>query len=993
MAANAPMPRPLALVLVFALAGASAAHALDPRRATSQYVVTKWGAGALPSSTIHSLLQTRDGYLWLGTTTGLVRFDGASFAVFNARHTPTFGDGGVSRLAEGADGALFVGKNSGSVLRYAAGAFTRPPVPTGTGPVSSLLAARDGSVWIGMFGRRMTRLIGGRSTPVPNSILQAPLAMAEDAEGGVWIGTREEGLVRWADGVMARFDVTRDSIQALHFDRGGALWIGTPHGLLRRAADGRVERFTKADGLSSPNVQAILEDRQGNLWVGTAGGLDRRSGRRWTRLTTMEGLSDDDIRSLLEDRDGNLWVGTADGLNCVSDGQFITYGRLEGLEEPAVPSVIGGRGDAVWVGTSSGGVARLRAGAVEHYRLPASVGREAVLALHEGRDGSLWIALDNARLFRLDDGRITEETPLAPEKDWKVRAMSEDEEGPMFLVAALGVARLRDRRLTPLSADMPRTRYPHMAYRDAQGVLWVGDLLGLGRLRDGQWRVFTDDDGLPHSRVRWVTGEPDGALWAATMGGLAYIGHDDTIRKITVAEGLPENYLRAVLDDGLGHLWVASMGHIFRLDKRELHALFEGRIKQVAPLLFDTSDGLRTTEGMLGNTPAFRAPDGRLWFGTGKGVSVVDPRRIPTDDPAPPVSIENVTVDGRRESRARYPPGRGEVTIDYTALSFRAPSKLRFRHRLEGLDRDWVDAGAGRRAYYSSLPAARYRFRVMACNWEGVWNGEPATFEFEIRPPFYRTGLFYAACAVLLLGAVGAAHRIRLNQMRGRFAAIIQERTRIARELHDTLAQGLAGVKFQIDTAVATMVDEPEVARESVHFARSMIASSLAEVRRSIWVLRAQAAKAKDGLGVSVAESLRQLTAESGLEMNIHVGGQPRVLPPGLEHNVLRIAHEAVTNALRHAGARRLTIDLQFDRDALELRVRDDGRGFDPDVYLRGPRGEHFGLLGICERAQSMGGELHVRSRPGEGTEITCRLPYDCRVDLTDVESSEGASL
>jgi signal transduction histidine kinase/ligand-binding sensor domain-containing protein len=986
----------LLLAVVLGLGGAVEARALDPGRATSQYVVTKWGAGTLPSATIHALLQTRDRYLWLGTTTGLVRFDGATFTVFNARHAPSFGDGGVSQLAEGVDGSLYVGKTAGTVLQYQGGLFTRPGVPSGTGEVSALLAARDGSVWVGIYGRRMVRLVKGQPAAFPDDVIfQAPFAMAEDGQGGVWLGTREAGLVRWQDGRFEKVDVTSDAIEALCFDRAGALWIGTPHGLLR-LKDGKVDRYTREHGLTHQNVTAIVEDRDGNLWVGTAGGLNRLSGGKWSRLTTIEGLSDDDVRCLMEDRDGNLWVGTADGLNGISDGPFVTYGRLEGLDDPAILSAAPGSGGSVWVGTWGGGVARLRDGRMQHFRLPVGVGREAVLALHESRDGSLWMALDNARLFRLQDGRITERTPIDAPRDWKVRAMFEADDGIVFLVAAGGLARLEGRRLVALHPDAPKLRYPHMAHRDAHGALWVCDLRGLTRLQAGQWKTFTFGDQTDEMeatrRVRWVSVEPDGGAWAATSAGLGYV-KDERVRLITVAQGLPENYLRLVLDDGLGHLWIASHGYVFRLAKEEALALFEGRLKHVSPLVFDASDGLKTTEGLRGSSPGFRAADGRLWFATGKGLSVVDPARIPKGDVAPPVSIEQVTVDGVKETRAAYDPGRGEVTIDYTTLSFRAPSKLRFRHRLEGLDDDWVEAGAARRAYYSSLRPGRYRFSVMACNWEGAWNGEPATMELTILPPFYQTPFFFLMCGAVVAAAVAAAHRIRVNQMRGRFAAILQERTRIARELHDTLAQGLAGVKFQIDTALATMADEPEIARESIQFAGSMVTSSLAEVRRSIWVLRAQAGKGKDGLGSTVTESLKQLTAESAIDMRTRVSGVPRPLLPEVERNMLRIAHEAVTNALRHASAKSLVVELEFEGEGVCLRVRDDGRGFDPDTYLHGARGEHFGLLGISERAQSIGGELRVRSRPGEGTEIECRLPYDCRTDPGESEMGEGASL
>jgi signal transduction histidine kinase/ligand-binding sensor domain-containing protein len=983
----------LLLVGLLTLGPAASVAALDPGRATSQYVVTRWGAGTLPSATIHALVQSRDGYVWMGTTTGLVRFDGARFTVFNARSSPGFLDGGVSQLAEGRDGALYVGMASGSVIRYKDGIFDRTFVPPGTAKVSSLLAARDGSIWVGIFGRRMVRLVDGQPVPFPEgNIIQAPFAIAQDPGGAVWIGTREEGLVRGSETGFEHVDVTSDSVQALCFDREGALWIGTPHGLLR-FKDGRVQRFGREQGLLHPSVVALAEDRDGNLWVGTAGGLNRVRDGHWSRLTTAEGLSDDDVRALLEDRDGNLWVGTADGLSCLSDGEFVTYGRLEGLDDPAVPSVASSRDGSVWVGTQSGGVARIKGGTIEHFRLPESVGREAVLALHESQDGALWIALDNARLFRLEGGHITEHTPVDAPRDWKVRAIYEDDEGLLFLVAAGGLARLEGRRLVAVHPESPKLRYPHIAYRDPTGTLWIGDLNGLVRHRGNEWKVLSfvvEKPGQNQRRARWISGEPDGAVWVATIAGLAYVT-DDHVQMVTVEQGLPENYLRIVLDDGLGHLWAASNGYLFRLDKRQIQDLFAGKIKAVSPLVFDSSDGLRTSEGLLGNSPGFRAPDGRLWFATGKGVAVVDPSRVPKGDAAPRVTIEQIAVDGSAERRSEYPPGRGEVTIDYSTLAFRAPSKLRFRHRLDGLDTDWVEAGSARRAYYTTLQPGRYRFSVMACNWEGAWNGTPATLEFVIRPPFHRRPAFFVMVGLLMAAAVAGGHRVRVNQMRSRFAAILQERTRIARELHDTLAQGLAGVKFQIDTALATMTDEPEVARESIQFAGSMVTSSLAEVRRSIWVLRAQAGKGDDGLAPTVTESLRQLTAESPIEMQTRVTGTPRPLPPEVERNVLRIAHEAVTNALRHAGARTLAVDLAFEDDGVCLRVRDDGCGFDPDVYLRGSRGEHFGLLGISERATSLGGELRVRSRPGEGTEIECRLPYHCRVDPGDVEAGEGA--
>jgi signal transduction histidine kinase/ligand-binding sensor domain-containing protein len=988
--------------LVLALAGAltAPALALDPHRAASQYVVTRWAAAPLPSNAVYALLQTRDRYVWMGMTTGLVRFDGARFVTFTARSSPTFGDGGATRLAEGADGSLFVGTSAGTVLRHKDGAFTRLFVPPGTAHVSSLLAARDGSLWIGMFGQLLNRWHDGKVTAFPRDPIspQAPYAMVERA-GAIWIGTRDRGLVSYRDGEFHFDGVTEDVIQAMHFDRAGALWIGTPHGLLRHR-DGHTDAFTRRNGLSHENVTAILEDRDGNLWVGTAGGgLNRLTHGRWSRITTLEGLSDDDVRCLLEDHEGNLWVGTADGVSRLSNGRFVTYGRFEGLPEPAVTSVTGGGDGAVWIGTSTGGVARLRDGAIERFELPASVGREAVIALHEARDGRLWIALDNGRLFRLDGRAVSEHTPTAQlSSQRRVRGFFEDDEGMGFLVAIMGLARLQGRTLAPLDPPTRVFRYPHAITRDAQGTYWLSDLHGLGRGRDGAWTMLAMREGatgpqMSQNRVRWVSPEKDGTAWAATIGGLAYIA-GDTVRRVTTAEGLPENYLRLVLDDGLGHLWIASPGYIFRLDKEELHALFAGRVKQVAPLLFDASDGLRTTEGLLANNPGYRGADGRLWFATAKGVSVVDPSQISTADPAPPVNIERITVDGRSERLAEYAPGRGEVTIEYGALSFRAPGRVRFRYRLEGFDRDWIDADTRRSAYYSNLPAGPYRFVATASNADGVWNGDRATLSFAIRPPFTATPLFYALCVLGVGALAGAAYRVRVGQMHARFAAIIGERTRIARELHDTLAQGLAAVAFQIETADESLDESTQAAREHMQMADAMVRSSLAEVRRSIWVLRAQTSRGDSGVAATLSENLSQLTADTDMESSVRVTGRPRALSMEVERHLLRIAHEVVTNAVRHAEAHRIAVEVEFADEGLRLRVADDGRGFDLEEKSR-RRGDHFGLLGIEERVHAVGGELKVTTAPGRGTEIVCRLPYHSQGDPaeTAAEDVEGTSL
>jgi signal transduction histidine kinase/ligand-binding sensor domain-containing protein len=974
------------LAAVITAAAAAPAIALDPQRASSQYVVTKWGARELGSNTVHALLQTPDGYVWLGTTAGLARFDGARFIVFNARTTPGFFDGGVTSLSVAADGWIYYGTTSGAVGRFRGGVSETLHANARPGFISAVHAGADGSVWWGQQGRPLQQSKSGVTTSYRELSGIGPVVMAADRAGGVWFGSRRDGIFHYDGKEMRPHPGVKDAVECLLVDGSGRLWVGTPHGLLRREADGSLTRYTRADGLSHESVTSLLEDRDGNLWIGTAGGgLHRLTRGRITRFTRADGLSDDDVRSLLEDHEGNLWVGTADGLSCLGDGRFVTHGRFEGLDDSAVSSVAPGPDGDVWIGTMSGTVARLRGGEITEHRLPGGIGRVAVIALAATRTGDVWASLDNGRLFRLRGGVAAEQTPLQAPENWKVSAIYEDEEGVAFFVHGPGLARLVDRRVVPLHPARRAAGYVHEVFRARDGRTWLASSIGLVEAASEHDYPVHQVGGQPNVRVRSIAEDEAGVLWLATSAGLArYRGGQSEL--LSAAHGLPENYLRLVLDDGRGALWIASTGHLFRMEKKEIDDVFAGRRPAVSPVLFDTTDGLRATEASLSSDPGFKDAAGRLWFATSKGVASIDPGRTPANAPAPRVLVEGFTVDGSRgdprsAAAAFFGPGRGEVTIEYTTLTYRALSHVRFRHRLFGLDDDWVNAGSRRGAYYSNLQPGRYRFVVAASNADGLWNGPETEIAFVIRPPFYQTGWFYAAFLAAFLALVAAAYKIRLGQMHARFAAIVDERTRIARELHDTLAQMLAAVNFQIDTALKRLPDDPGQGplRRNMELAHSMVRSGLAEVRRSIWVLRAQASgQTMDDLASTLSSSLSQLTGDTGIGSTFTVTGTPRALASDVQRNLLRIAHEAVTNAVRHAQPKSIGITLQFDDDAVYMRVHDDGRGFEREKV----KGDHFGLMGISERARAVGGQATVDSRPGAGTEIACRVPYEASIEV-----------
>ena len=985
--------RVLLLVLLFAFGGARLSCALDPARPISQYALMKWGASSLPGSSIRAIAQTPDHYLWLGTSAGLVRFDGATF-VHAFEGNPAAGEGGVATLATGRDGALFYGTASGRIVRVHEGRFAPIQHDAGAGTMSAMFVDRDGTLWFSLFGRGVRWWSGegaarsaGREKPVP-------LAFVQEPSGRVLFGTEHNGLCAAAtatdmpaddrcipDGGVPVASLPRlmgrpDAVQALYADRGGALWMGTPNGLFRWH-HGELRRFGLKDGLSHEDIRAILEDADGNIWVGTSGGgLNRRTAEgRWTSFSVVEGLSDNDVRSLFEDHERNLWVATADGLNCFSNPRVVTYGRVEGLGDQIVQSIAPGAGGTVWIGSMTGTVLRLRGDTIEKFPLPLRPGHRSVLSIREARDGSVWARANN-RLFRLESGVAREHAPPG-----RVTAIAVDDEGLLFGIKGYGLARFDGRRFVRDARALPPLQddYIHFIHPARDGTLWVTSPHALVHLHAGASQVYAERDGLPGSRVRWISEDADGSLWLACEGGLAHL-KDGRIRALTLAHGLPESYLRIVLDDERGHLWLTSQSRLFRLAKQDVHDVLAGRRTKVVPVGFDM-DGLETTEWLSTNDPGFRSADGRLWFASARGVVLVDPARLSANEPAPRVHIQRLTVDGHVDEPTpgkefHYGPGRGNVEIDYAILRFRAARAMRVRYRLEGFSDEWVEIRRGRRFFYSKLAPGSYTFSIEASDRDGRWTGAPTTLRFSIDPPFYRTGVFYAAAALVVGAALTGAHRLRVRRMRTRFAAILGERTRIARELHDTLAQGLAGTAIQLDAVASLLPGRPEAAQDAVSRAKALVRASLDEVRRSIWVLRAQTSQGPGGLGPALSESLRQLAEPSGLVAEVRIDGDVRPLPADVERHLLRIAHEAVTNAARHSEAKRLTVDLAFARDGVCLTVRDDGRGFDPDAWLGRGRGDHFGLLGMHERARGLGGELRVSSRVGEGTELVCRLPY-----------------
>ncbi len=969
---------PLKLLIPVLLLCAGSAGGLDPERAAAEFARRAWQTDSgLPQNTVHSITQTRDGYVWVATEEGLARFDGLSFRIFDRQNTPALRSNDVrALLVTGKAGDLWVCTAAG-VARLSGGEWRTFTTAEGlaSDDVANAYEDRSGTIWFATSAG-LSRYLDGKFTNFTKKEgLEGGgvLAVAQDAEGSLWVGT-DEGLSRFHEGAFTT-ETTGEgptrAVTAIALGGDGCLWLGTADGLscLR---DGRPRTFTTADGLPNARITALRAGAGGSMWVGTAGGLARwRGGRFETFKGEDDGLSDGIILSLFEDAEGSLWVGTESaGLTQLKDRKFTTYTTREGLPSDLVKSIYEDRQGGVWVGTYGGGLSLLKDGRVQNYTTEEGLASNIVLSLAEGADGALWVGTPDG-LSRLRDGKFTTYTSAEGLPNDFVRSIYADRAGALWVGTRGGLARLKGEEFETYTTNegLP-DNFVGTIYEDAGGVLWVGTLGGLSRFEGGRFKTYTTREGLSDNVVISIHGDAGGQLWIGTNGGGLNLFKDGRFTSFTTRDGLPNDTIYRVLEDGRGRLWMSCNKGVFSLGKSELEEFAAGRRRALEPVLYGTADGMRTRECSGGGHPsAWRDHAGRLWFSTIKGVATIDPEHMPANTQPPPTVVEQVRVDGEAVAAARdlsLPPGKSRFDFYYAGLSFVAPEKVRYRYRLEGFDRDWVDGGDRRVAYYTNLGPGDYNFKVIACNNDGVWSSRPATFGFRLRPHFYRTYWFYALVFVASGLVAWQLYALRLRQVRARYGAVLQERNRIAREIHDNLAQEILGISVQLEIVARMMASAPDAARKHLDRARALVRSSVAEARRYVWDLRSQSLDERD-LPAALAEMTRRLTAESGVQTQFYVGGTFRPLAPQVENNLLRIGQEAVGNAVRHAQAKTVTVSLDFGAREVRLEVKDDGRGFDAESY-DGGKGGHFGLVGMRERAEQMGGTATLKSEPGRGT-------------------------
>ena len=928
------------------------------------FVAAKWTQkDGLPGADVRKIAQTPDGYLWLATETGLVRFDGVRFKSWTPPPgVPTLAS---SELFVASDGSLWVGLAAGGIVRLEreSAQYFRPGDALPAGSVMAIRQDQAGTVWIGtrggvsQFQKIQRRMMGIQQGFTGNRVD----AIVENG-AGIWIGS-DVGLFRWnaAHDRFQREGTARNYIVALNTDSQGSIWFAdTSHGLRRLHAGPGDLRWNKG--------KSFLEDRSGNFWMGsdTEGVLviqERPNAGQYLdreRFGLAEGLSNNHVNCMFEDREGDIWIGTRNGLNRLRPSGFRPVSDVQ-IATSSIYS-IAASGNNVWViadwrpyqiqeeGQTKPVASNEAQAFFSDQHSVVMAGRNFVAESREGRFRRLAIGKRSLVQNLLDAAR--------------------DAKGNLWLLSSGGLMRCQAGQITMFPELSGNPMNTITVDRDR---VWAGAQDGLWEF-DRRWRHYTRAQGISENAVHSIYVDRAGTLWVTQANVVNRLQGD---RFVTFHPNLPSGGIVSMVDDDDGYLWLVHTAGLFRIAPLEWNRALQDPAYQIRSVRFDEKDGLPSQPPAFLGHLAARTKDGTLWFGLRSGMVSLNPRKLSRNPVLPPVVIEEVSLDQTDITPLNgfhLPAGVRSLEIGYTALSLPVPEKTRFKVKLEPFDKDWIDPGTRRQAFYTNLAPGAYRFRVIACNNDGLWNETGATWEFTVTPAFYQRGWFFALCAGTVFLILTSLYLFRIRQLQAQHQVVIEERvaerTRVAQELHDTLLQSIAGLSLHVG-GLSKIVTSQDV-RERLESLRVQIDNCLRETRQSVWALRSQNGDAND-LVAAVKESAGRLIADRQIRFVLSVEGARRSVSDRVKQQVLRIAQEAISNCIRHAHATRIQADLGFGLDKVSLKVADDGCGFDIDDVAR--RVGHWGLITMKERAQQVGAQLKINSVAGHGTEVEAVFP------------------
>jgi len=1006
------------------------ASPLDPSLDLTQYVHTAWTARDGLKGSTRSIVQTPDGYLWIGTEFGLVRFDGVRFVAWSPPLGQRLPSVNITSLLATRDGTLWIGTLKG-LASWKDGKLILHSEIGDT--VFALLQDHEGTVWVGASGRvcsirggetechgisgstgtSLYYLYGNQGTGV--------YSLCEDSNHRIWAGT-ELGLWQWNPGPPKRYlSEPMDTLQAVvKGDRAsGLVFISGSNYIVRQLSGDKIEKYTVPGVLGPFKAAHLLRDRDDALWIGTYDqGLVRVFQGKTSRFALGEGLSGNLITAFFEDREGSIWVGTTNGLDRFREPAVSTLSAYQGLRSP-VWSVLPAHDGSLWIG-SIDGLQRWNRGQLTIYRTTGSSTKQPVGerpgavngfvreitapelpddyigSLFEDQRGRVWVTTGKGVAW-FENGRFTRVSGVPAGSANAV--IADEDDGVWISYPGHGLFHVAHGTVVqsihwPWSGQATDPRLSAVVPDSAQGALWLGTVTaGIGHFRDGQVsRWLGSKDGLGADLVWNLLVDREGTLWAATEGGLSRLKNGN-VSTLTTKNGLPCNAVHWVVEDDARALWLSTACGLLRVDRSDLQVWASDAKHTIHPTIFDGSDGFRMHAMLTGYSPVVKkSPDGKLWFAHNDGVSVIDPQNPRLNKVPPPVHVEQITADGKTYAAATgllLPPHIRDLAIDYTALSLVTPEKVHFRFKLQGQDRDWREVVNVRRVEYSNLAPGNYRFSVTACNNSGVWNEQGDTLDFSIAPAYWQTNWFRALCVLAFLAMLGTVYRLRVRVLEERqgilerhqaeisalnellMKAQEEERIRIAGELHDGVLQKITSITLQLATATLELPADSEPKAEVRDVEKKLIEVGT-EIRQLSHELH-PAVLQEAGLPSALSSYCQEFSKLRGVPISYQADENVDELSPGAALCIYRIAQEALGNVAKHAMAKHVEVLLTRSDGRVRLLVSDDGVGFDPN---RSTKSGGLGLINMRERVRQLGGTFGFESKPGHGTTVKVEVPF-----------------
>ena len=963
-----------------------------PCDAAAQYRFDSWNTeNGLPQNSVSDIVQTRDGYLWLATEGGLVRFDGLRFVVFD-RSTPGIESVRIRALYQDKQNTLWAGTEDGMLIRYRHGQFTTYNRTHGLPHTSAARIDEDdrGHIWVTWVGS-LTKFDGQRFVTVradhfAGRVMPPPANHYREA----WWSQDASGVYVLVGGEVQRFssrEVKGARITRVTVDGRANIWMNTNGTGIIKASRSQLQQYTMNDGLPRNDFNGdIREGHDGELWLTDRGKLYRvKNGKH--QVIELPGSPPQIWHSFYVDDEGSSWFGTTtSGLHRFADASVVVHGERDGVSLRIAYSILVDHTGTVWI--ASQGLKRYANGRVTSYRFASGESPDQVTSIYEDRAGRLWVGTSGGLRY-LDHGRFSRYDDPSGFLKHGVWAIHQDRFGAFWFATSLGLVKSTNGQFTRYTTQDGLSHDRVSAFfEDRSGALWIGALQGVTRLKNGVFTAYKDERGFIGSNVRAFHEDSDGTLWIGTYDAGLYRLAGERLTRFTRADGLHDNGVFQILEDADGFFWMGSNRGISRVSRRELNDVAHGRRRFVSPVVLGPSDGLSNVEVNGGQHPsAARTADGKLWFPTMEGLAVVDPAAIRVPRKPPPAIVEEVRLKGSPvdfTGAVRVRPDASGFEIRYTAPTFVKPDQVRFRYRLAGLDDRWIEAGDRRLASFHGVPPGHYRFEVSAASQDGVWSTVDRQAEFVVVPPFWRTWWFIALVlgATVSIALAGHEHRVRglrkLHAVQEEFSQRLidsqeGERRRVSSEMHDSLGQHLAIIKRRTRTGREIVADRAAVeeALEEIGVLTDRISAEMKEIAYDLRPHQLDTI----GLTKTIENMVHRIGKSCDIAFDMDIAFIDDQAPEASHIHIFRIIQEAVSNIVTHSQATSARIAVVSREASVQIVVQDNGVGFNPTAATARPITHGAGLVGMRERVRMLGGRVEIQSSAQAGTTVRVSLP------------------